>query len=249
MLDVATACVIIIGNEILSGGTQDANLAYIGRGLAARGIALDEARVVPDVDAAIVEAVNHCRKVYTYVITTGGIGPTHDDITTRSIARAFDVAVECHPDAVARLRRYYGEEPLNPARLKMAEVPTGAELIANPISGAPGYRIENVYVLAGVPRIMQAMFDCICDRLPGGPPILSRAISTNLQESALAEMLEALQRRYAETSIGSYPFYRQGKFGVSVVLRGRDNAVLDQLAAELRAQIAGLGGACSDEYA
>ncbi len=165
-----TACVIIIGNEILSGRTAEANLRYLGRRLGELGVHLHEARVIPDTEDAIVTAVNQCRTIFDYVFTTGGIGPTHDDITSQSVAKAFGVPIKRNPDAVARLRAYYGAQHLNEARLKMANVPEGAHLINNPVSGAPGFEIGNVWVLAGVPSIMRVMFEGVTYRLTGGPP-------------------------------------------------------------------------------
>ncbi|RME32813.1 MAG: competence/damage-inducible protein A [Gammaproteobacteria bacterium] len=228
------AALIVIGNEILSGRTRDASLPYIGRRCDELGISLLETRIVPDLEEAIVEAVNTCRARYRHVFTTGGIGPTHDDITTRSIAAAFGVPVVRHPGAEARLREYYGDGRLNEARLRMAEIPRGAELIDNPVSGAPGFRMENVYVMAGVPVIMKAMFESIAGRLEGGPPLLSRTVVTRHAESRLAPGLAAIQERFPAVSIGSYPFFRMGSMGVRVVLRGTDATLLDQAEREVR---------------
>jgi molybdenum cofactor synthesis domain-containing protein len=176
-----TASVLIIGNEILSGRTPDANLAYIAKKLAGIGVKLCEARVVPDIEADIVKAVNELRAHYTYVITTGGIGPTHDDITASSVAKAFGKKLIEHPEARTRLMAYYTETSINPARLRMAMIPEGADLIDNPISAAPGFRVENVYVLAGVPGIMQAMMDQIAATMKHGPAIHSIAMRKNIQ--------------------------------------------------------------------
>lgn len=237
-----TAAVIIIGSEILSGRTADANLSYLGRRLAGLGINLREARIVADSEEGIVAAVNACRAVYHYVFTTGGIGPTHDDITTRSIAKALGVPIERSPEAVAKLTAYYTTSALNEARLKMAEVPVGAVLIDNPISSAPGFQIGNVFVLPGVPAIMQVMFEGIHHRLTGGPPILSRTVSTVLTEGILAAGLEGIQKRYPELVIGSYPFVRQGRLGVSLVVRGTEVEALDRAAEQIRALVRSLGG-------
>ena len=232
-----TAAVVVIGNEILSGRTQDANLPYLGRRLAELGVTLAEARIIPDIQSVIVSTVNACRAAHDTVFITGGIGPTHDDITTHSIARAFGVTVQRHTEAVARLQAAYASTQINDARLKMAEIPAGAVLLDNPISGAPGYRIENVYVLAGVPRIMQAMFESFCHQLEGGAPILSRTLSTPLRESQIAADLERIQARYKDTDIGSYPFYRLGRFGVEVVVRGTDVASLEEVYREISALV------------
>lgn len=243
-----TAAIIIIGNEILSGRTPDANLPYLGKRLAMLGIDLREARFVQDLEEDILAAVNACRSQYTYVFTTGGIGPTHDDITTRSIAKAFNLPVERNPDAVARLTAYYGQSNLNEARLKMADIPVGAALIDNPVSNAPGFQLDNVFVLAGIPAIMEAMFEGITHRLIGGPPILSRTVSTSLvAESTLAAGLEGIQARYPQVSIGSYPYVWHGKFGVKLVLRGVDIDALEQAADEVRALVANVGGSLLED--
>src|SRR5438477_9244831 len=198
-----TACVLIIGNEILSGRTQDANLAFLAKGLNEAGIRLREARVIPDDAETIVNTVNEVRRVFDYVFTTGGIGPTHDDITSASIAEAFAVPLIVHPEAKRLLESHYPPGGLNEARLRMAHVPEGAVLLPNPISRAPGFRIENVYVLPGVPQIMQAIFSELKHRLRGGAKLLSRSVSCALSEGALANQLGALQERYADLEIGS----------------------------------------------
>lgn len=244
---IVTAAVVIIGNEILSGRTQDVNLAYLGQQLNALGIRLREGRIVADVEDEIVAAVNELRRRYTYVFTTGGIGPTHDDITSESVAKAFGVKLIRHPEAERRLREHYGPERINEARLRMADMPQGAELIDNPVSIAPGYQIGNVFVLAGVPAIMRAMFDSLKHRLVGGAPVLSISISTRLAEGTIAEGLGALQKRYPELDIGSYPFFRGDRFGTTLVLRGIDAAMLSQAAQELRDLIRALGAAPLDE--
>lgn len=238
---IVTACVIIIGNEILSGRTQDANLAYLSKALNAVGIRVMEARVVRDDEAAIVEAVNACRAAWDHVFTTGGIGPTHDDITAGCIARAFGVPVVRHPGAVELLTRYYAAADLNEARLKMAEVPEGATLIDNPVSSAPGFQIGNVYVLPGVPRILQAMVDGLAARLKGGEPVLSRTISAYTTESGIALALTAVQDRHPATEIGSYPFVRAGRFGVSLVVRATDPVQLDDAAEAVAAMLRDAG--------
>lgn len=237
-----TACLLIIGNEILSGRTTDANLPYLAKRLNELGIRLKEVRVVSDSEPAIVKAVNETRAEYDYVFTTGGIGPTHDDITSGCVAKAFGVALERHPEAVARLERHYPPGQLNEARLRMAEIPTGGTLIDNPVSTAPGFRIGNVHVMAGVPRIMQAMFEGIAHTLVGGRPALSRSVSCTLGEGILAKGLGEIQARHPDFDIGSYPYYRVGGFGVSLVARGTDAAELDVIAEEIAAMIRVLGG-------
>lgn len=241
MPDPVTAALVIIGNEILSGRTRDANLTYIALRLNEIGIRLAEVRVVGDYEDQIVSAVNACRKAHNYVFTTGGIGPTHDDITAHAIAKAFDVPVERNPQALARLARQYDPRDLNEARLSMADMPSGAVLIDNPVSVAPGFQIGNVFVLAGVPAIMQAMFDGIKGRLKGGAPVLSRTIACYLPEGTIAEDLSALQERFAGVEIGSYPFFRLGRFGTSLVLRSEDAALMARAADELRSLLTKLG--------
>jgi molybdenum cofactor synthesis domain-containing protein len=236
-----TACVVIIGNEILSGRTHDANLPYLAQAMNAVGIRIMEARVVRDDGGAIVDAVNACRAAYDYVFTTGGIGPTHDDITAASIAKAFGVELGRDARALDLLTRHYAAADLNEARLKMAEVPKGAVLIDNPVSSAPGFQIGNVFVLPGVPRILQAMVDGLVSRLRGGDPVLSRTISAFTTESGIAQPMSAVQDRYPEVEIGSYPFVRSGRFGVSVVVRSTDRAALSTAAAAVAAMLRGLG--------
>ncbi|WP_337997823.1 competence/damage-inducible protein A [Oleispirillum naphthae] len=221
-----TACVIIIGNEILSGRIKDENLPYLAAALAARGIPVKEARVIPDVEADIVAAVNAVRSRYTYVFTTGGIGPTHDDITAASVAAAFGVPCSRHPEAEKILTAYYGAEA-NAARMRMADTPQGASLIPNPVSAAPGFRIGNVHVLAGVPRIMQAMFDGIAHTLDGGAPVLSRAVSATAREGDIAETLSAIQESFPTVDLGSYPFGLGDRIGTCVVGRSTDRSQLD----------------------
>ncbi len=246
-----SAAVLVIGNEVLSGRTRDANLPYLAVELNKLGIRLAEARVVPDIEARIVAAVNALRVLYDYVFTTGGIGPTHDDITAEAIARAFEVPLLRHPEAAERLARQYRNRgiELNEARLRMANVPEGGVLIDNPVSGAPGFQIGNVFVLAGVPSIMQAMFQTLKHRLVGGAPMLSRVVATDLPEGAIAAGLGALQEGHPEVEIGSYPYYRAGRFGVSLVIRGTDPAALERTAGELKAMLRGLGGKILEDAA
>jgi molybdenum cofactor synthesis domain-containing protein len=239
---IVTAAVLIIGNEILSGRTKDVNLGYLAEELTKIGIRLREARVVSDVEAEIVAAVNECRRRYDHVFTTGGIGPTHDDITSASVAKAFGVRLILHPEARARLERSYPTGGLNEARLRMAHVPEGATLIDNPVSAAPGFQMGNVYVMAGVPSIMRAMFDGLKGRLAGGRPVLSRTVSAFLGEGTIAKDLGQLQDRFADLEIGSYPFFRQNRYGASFVLRGVERGRIDAAAAELAGIIRRLGG-------
>jgi len=238
---VVRAALIIIGDEILSGRTQDTNLAYLAKWLNELGIRLMEARVIPDEEDTIIEAVNACRARFDYVFTTGGIGPTHDDITTDAIARAFGVAAPEHEEALSRLRQHYGKAGLNPARRRMARIPEGAVLIDNPISRAPGYRMENVFVLAGIPAVMQAMLESIRHDLVGGAPVRAHAIAVNLPESVVAGALSEIQARHRDVSIGSYPYFRDGRVGANLVLRSTDTARIDQVADEVRAMIRELG--------
>jgi molybdenum cofactor synthesis domain-containing protein len=237
-----TAGVIIIGNEILSGRTQDLNIPYIGKGLENLGIVLEEVIVIPDVEETIINHVSNYSDKFDYVFTTGGIGPTHDDITTASIAKAFDVELLRNPDAVASMENYYDPGTLTEARLKMADIPEGAALINNPVSGAPGFQINNVFVMAGVPGIMQAMFDSLQDRLVGGPPILSASIYTNLTESKLAEGMSKIQADCKEVSIGSYPYFRRGKLGVNIILRSIDKELLIEQSSLITSLIEDIGG-------
>jgi molybdenum cofactor synthesis domain-containing protein len=238
---VVTAAVLIIGNEILSGRTKDVNLGYLAEELTKLGIRLREARVVADEEGDIVAAVNGCRARYDYVFTTGGIGPTHDDITSASVAAAFGVPLMLDERARAMLARNYPPGGLNEARLRMAHVPEGASLIDNPVSAAPGFRMGNVFVMAGVPSIMRAMFEGVKDVLAGGRRLISLTVSAFLGEGIIAAGLGALQQRYADLDIGSYPFFRQGRFGASFVLRGTEQPRLDAAAQELRALIGELG--------
>ncbi|MBU0726962.1 MAG: competence/damage-inducible protein A [Alphaproteobacteria bacterium] len=239
-----SASLVIIGNEVLSGRTKDANLAYLGAQLAAMGIRMMEVRVVPDIEDRVVAAVNELRARYTYVFTTGGIGPTHDDITSACIAKAFGVKLIRHPEAMATLAAHYAASgaEFNDARKKMAEVPEGAALVENPVSKAPGFHIGNVYVFAGIPRVMQAMFEGIRHELTQGAPITSRTVSCRLGEGTLAQGLGAVQDRFPEIDIGSYPYFVAGGFGVSLVLRGTDEAQLDLATGEVRQLIRDLGG-------
>ena len=237
-----TACLVVIGNEILSGRTRDANLAYLGARLNDIGVRLMEARVIPDLDEVIVATVNEARRRFTYVFTTGGIGPTHDDITAASIAKAFGVALVQNPEARAILEAHYPPGELNAPRLRMANTPEGATLIENPVSKAPGFQMDNVFVMAGIPEVMQAMFESVVHRLVGGKPLVSRSVTVYLPESKVALGLEALQGRYSDVEMGSYPFNRAGRFGTRLVLRATAAERLDAAAGELDGLIVELGG-------
>ena len=218
--DLPTACLIIIGNEILSGKTHDANLQYLAEGLGKLGVQMLEARVIPDIEATIIDTVNELRAKYTYVFTTGGIGPTHDDITALSIARAFGRELVLNPEAVEGMTRRNIE--LNEARLKMAHVPEGATLVRNPQSFAPGFKLENVYVLAGIPSVARAMFGTLLDELNAGTAIHSANVDVYLKEGDIAKPLEAIAIKYADLDVGSYPFSRDGRYGANLVVRGAD---------------------------
>ncbi len=233
--DNPDAAVLIIGNEILSGRTQDVNLQNIATKLKAVGVPVKEARVVPDVENEIVGALNDLRKKYAYVITTGGIGPTHDDITVEAVAAAFGVPVIEDPRARKLLAKHFGEENLTVARLRMARVPQGAELVNNPVSGAPGIRIGNVFCLAGVPSIMDGMMDEVVSAVRHGPAIYSLTASGFLAESVLAEDLRGLASRHPSVDIGSYPWLREDRFGTSLVVRGVDEKTVQIVADELLA--------------
>ena len=239
-----TAAVIVIGNEILSGRTEDANVTWLARRLTALGIVLAEVRMVRDEEEAIVAAVNALRAAHDYVFTTGGIGPTHDDITCAAVARAFGRAYALNPEARRLLEAYYdgSGRALNEARMRMAYTPEGAELIDNPVSRAPGFRVENVYVLAGIPAVMQGMFAGLAPTLEGGARVASREVAVLLGEGDIAARLAALQARYPALETGSYPFVRDGAFGTTLVLRGTDEGALARADAELRAALRELGG-------
>ncbi|SHM11301.1 competence/damage-inducible protein A [Roseibium suaedae] len=223
-----TAGFLVIGDEILSGRTKDKNIGFLADYLTAIGIDLCEVRIVPDIRERIVEAVNELRARYTYIFTSGGIGPTHDDITADSIAAAFGVSIDVDPRARAILEAHYPPGQLTPARLRMARIPDGADLIENPVSKAPGFRIGNVHVMAGVPSIMQAMVDSIAPTLKTGAKMLSRTVDADLPESRLAERLAEIQQAFPETLIGSYPRTTDGRFTTQVVIRCRNEDSLER---------------------
>lgn len=237
-----TAALIIIGDEILSGRTEDKNIGQIARWLNVQGIRLAEVRVVGDVEDAIVDAVRSLSAAHDYLFTTGGIGPTHDDITVDAIAKALGVGVEHHPDAVAVLTRYYANKGgVNDARLRMARVPAGAELIANRMSGAPGIRHGNIFIMAGVPAITAGMLDALTGSLQGGAPLLSTSIGCWVQESEIADLLREQERVHDGCQIGSYPFFREGRVGCNFIIRSVDPAQLDACSGALSAALDAMG--------
>jgi len=233
---VVTACLLIIGNEILSGRTRDANMHFLARQLTELGVRLMEVRVIPDIEATIIATLNELRPRFDYVFTTGGIGPTHDDITADCIAKAFDVPIHHHPEAMRRMTAHYQSRGVefNEARKRMARTPVGATLIDNPVSTAPGFKIGNVHVMAGIPQVMQAMFESVRPTLQGGTKLLSRAVYSHVPEGLLAADMGALQDNYPDVEIGSYPFHRDGRPGVSIVLRGTDLGRLEAATESIR---------------
>lgn len=236
-----TAAILIIGNEILSGRTQDANIQYLAKRLGEVGIRLDQARVIPDEEEMIISNVRELAGTHSYVFTTGGIGFTHDDRTAMSLAAAFGVGLEENPTALRLLQDYYGEA-LNEARRRMALIPVGATLINNPVSKAPGFQIRNVFALAGVPSVMQAMFDSLAGSLVGGAPILFSSVSCGLPEGILADDLALLQDRHPEVDIGSYPYFKSGVLGVSLVMRGIDAGSIASATRDVVEMVQTLGG-------
>ena len=214
------ASLIIIGDEILSGRTEDKNLAYLANWLGKIGINLSEVRVILDDEEAIIEAVNALRKKYDYVFTTGGIGPTHDDITTDSIAKAFDVETRIDDDALEKMKEFLAGKELTEPLLKMLHIPEGGELIYSPATKAPGYKIDNVFVMAGIPKIMQGMLEGMYDYLEKGDIVHSKSLEIMIGESFFAEDLTKIQEKYPHVSVGSYPFSRDGVYGATIVLIG-----------------------------
>jgi molybdenum cofactor synthesis domain-containing protein len=237
-----TAALVVIGDEILSGRTQDRNVAQLAAWLNVQGIRLAEARVVPDRTDAIVGAVNALRTRNDYLFTTGGIGPTHDDITVEAIAEALGVPVEPHPEALAILEDYYATRGgVTPARARMTRAPAGASLIPNRVSGAPGLRIGNVFVMAGVPHITAGMLDALTGTLEGGRPVVSRTLGGWIAESEVADILRETERAHPGTAIGSYPFFREGRTGANFVVRSDDPALADACTADLTARLTAAG--------
>jgi molybdenum cofactor synthesis domain-containing protein len=243
---VKTAAILVIGDEVLSGRTQDTNTNTIARFLSVLGIDLKEVRVVGDVEAAIVAGLNALRGTYDLVFTTGGIGPTHDDITADAVARAFNVGIGYHPDAYALLEKRYPPGEFNEMRKRMARVPHGASLVANSVSGAPGFHIGNVYVMAGVPMVMRAMLEAIAPELPRDVAVTSITVEAAIPEGTIAPGLAQLQKSHPGVAIGSYPFYREGKvqpFGAQLVIRGRDAGAVAAAALALEEMVRALGAA------
>ncbi len=224
---VITAGIIIIGNEVLSGRTKDINTSTLAKWLNSLGIEVKEVRVIPDNETSIIETVNHLRKKYYYIFTTGGIGPTHDDITAESISKAFNLKYGFHTEAYSILEKYYKPGEFSDGRKKMAKMPTSAKLILNPTSGAPGFYVENVFCLPGVPSILQSMIGGLNNVLVGGDPILNITISLRTIESEIAKSITDIQNKNKDVEIGSYPFFRAGKLGVSIVMRSSNKINLD----------------------
>ena len=221
------AAILIIGNEILSGRTQDTNTSTIAQWLNSIGIKVNEVRVIPDIENTIIETVNHLRKVNNYVFTTGGIGPTHDDITAESVSKTFGLKYELHKEAYKILEAYYKPGEFNEGRQKMVWMPENANLILNPTSGAPGFNIENVFCLPGVPSILKSMLGGLTNNIVGGDPILSLTISLRTVESEIADSLTKVQNNNQDIEIGSYPFFQAGKLGVSIVIRSENQSKID----------------------
>jgi molybdenum cofactor synthesis domain-containing protein len=237
---VVTAAILVIGDEILSGRTKDKNIGYIAEYCTHIGVDIREVRIVPDVEEEIVAAVNALRSRYDHVFSTGGIGPTHDDITADSMAAAFGVPIDHDPRAVAILTEHYPPGQLNEARMRMARIPAGAELILNSVSKAPGFTLGNVHVMAGVPSIMQAMFDEVAATIPTGAKMLSRTVPVGMGEGRIAGKLGAIQADYPDVSIGSYPKMLDGAFATDIVLRSRDAARLDEAAQAVERMVAAM---------
>lgn len=227
---LANACILVIGNEILSGRTEDKNINFIAKRCDKIGINLCEVRIIPDDHIIIEDMIVKCHKKFDYIFTTGGIGPTHDDITTECIAKAFDVDVEVNEEALKRLTKHYKNlnVELNESRIKMAKIPIGAELIDNPVSSAPGFIIKNVYVLPGVPKILQAMFLGLEDKICGINNMSSKNIIVHSAEGEIAKFLESIQNIYKEVSIGSYPYFRPPDVGTNIVLRSLDINLINE---------------------
>ena len=228
-----TAGIIIIGNEVLSGRTKDINTSTLAKWLNSLGIEVKEVRVIPDIESTIIETVNILRVKFNYVFTTGGIGPTHDDITAESISKAFNLEYDFHKEAYSILEKYYKPGEFNEGRQKMAKMPTSAKLILNPTSGAPGFCVENVFCLPGVPSILQSMIGGLNNNLIGGDPILNITINLRTVESEIAKSVTEIQNKNTEVEIGSYPYFRAGKLGVSIVLRSSNKDKLDQCNSEI----------------
>jgi molybdenum cofactor synthesis domain-containing protein len=240
--EIVTAAFLVIGDEILSGRTKDKNIGFVADYLTSLGIDLKEVRIVLDDKTDIANAVNALRSRYDYVFTSGGIGPTHDDITAESVAEAFDVPLILDPRAVAILEKHYPPGQFTPARQRMARIPQGAELILNKVSKAPGFKMGNVHIMAGVPSIMQAMMDAIAPTLATGTKMLSETVNADMPESRIAERLAAIQDAHPDTLIGSYPNASDGKFTTQIVIRSRDETVLKAAAKDVAQAVAEISG-------
>ena len=227
------AAILIIGNEILSGRTQDTNTSTLATWLNSIGVKVAEARVVPDEEKVIVDTLNHLRKTYNYVFTTGGIGPTHDDITAQSVSKAFNIKYEIHKEAFKILEAYYNPGEFNEGRQKMVKMPEKANLILNPTSGAPGFNVDNVFCLPGVPSILKSMLGGLKNKIVGGEPILNHTISLKTVESEIANSLTKVQDQNKDVEIGSYPFFHAGKLGVSIVIRSEDQSKIDECKSQI----------------
>lgn len=246
MVKTVTASMIIIGDEILSGRTKDANLTHLSLWLNRMGVQLKEVRVIPDIAEVIQNTVNELRAGFDYVFTTGGIGPTHDDITAENVAKAFGVAFIQSPESLALLQKHYGQEDISDARLRMTMIPEGASLIKNPVSTAPGFQMDNVFVMAGIPIVMQSMLLDLELRIFGGDQMLSRAIHVFEGESSFAQMLVEVEQAFPHVSVGSYPFFRNNRYGASFVFRSQVAAELDQAVDLLMLKIREAGKECFD---
>tara|TARA_B100000029_G_scaffold500666_1_gene572752 strand:+ start:1386 stop:2138 length:753 start_codon:yes stop_codon:yes gene_type:complete len=224
----AKAAIIVIGNEILSGRTQDVNVSFLSKWLNEVGVKVIEVRIIEDNEESIVKNVNELRNKFKYIFTTGGIGPTHDDITSKSIAKAFNLKYDFHKEAYEILEKYYTPEKFNEGRKKMAKIPSGAKLIYNPSSGAPGFIVKNIFCLPGVPAILESMVHGLKGTIIGGKKILSQTITVQTVESEIAKPLEDVQKQFKNVEIGSYPFFRLGKIGVSIVVRSTKKNEIDE---------------------
>ena len=227
------AAILIIGNEILSGRTQDTNTSTLALWLNSIGVKVQEVKIIPDVEETIINSVNHLRKIYDYVFTTGGIGPTHDDITAESIAKAFNLEYEMHKEGYKILEKYYKPGEFNKGRQKMIWMPKNAKLLLNPTSGAPGFSVENVFCLPGVPSILKSMLGGLKNDIVGGEPILSHTINLRTVESEIANSLTKVQDNNRDVEIGSYPFFQAGKLGVSIVIRSEDQKKINDCSSQI----------------
>ena len=227
---LSSACILVIGDEVLSGRTEDKNINFIAKRCDNIGVSVNEVRIIPDNKETIKNTVLECYKKFDYIFTTGGIGPTHDDITTECIASAFNLDVEINPEALKRLKDHYKKSnvELNDARIKMAKIPKGAKWIDNPVSSAPGFIVENIYVLPGVPKILQAMFNNIEDEIRGITNIVSKNIIVYSPEGEIADFLESIQNEFADISIGSYPYFRPPDVGTNIVLRSINKNLINE---------------------